>query len=245
MKYLALLQSTPSTKQIQTRFAPAWRARRSELEVLADRAQKKHDDAKRIGVIHDTTSFKGVRIPRTASAPDAATEHVFEDKMQQVLIQQAVLHTMKCGTCLQRVMKTLMVYLAVPLPWHLDPPHLAEWQAFSTREILFNLDQSVEARNMAQKQAAKHKSMLTKDGDDDEGTMSKAKIFIEDLGGAPADLDDEDHPDDATVPKHELQMTTSIIERVLSRTAERNAAGPTERHAQRDATSRCDLWHRN
>ena len=96
-KYLALLQSTPNAKRIQTRFAPAWRARRSELEVLADRAQKKHDDAKRIGVIHDTTSFKGVRIPRAASAPDAATEHVFEVRMRQVLIQQTILHTMEAG----------------------------------------------------------------------------------------------------------------------------------------------------
>ena len=163
---------------------------------MPDRAQKKHNDAKRVGVIHDTTSFKGIRIPRTASAPDAATEHVFEDRMQQVLMQQVVLHTLKGGNCLERVMETLMDYLAIRLPWHPDQPHLAEWQAFSTREILFNIDQSVEARNMAQKQAAKHKSMVTKDGDDDEGLMSKPKIVIEDLGGAPADLDDEDHPED-------------------------------------------------
>jgi len=228
-KYLALLQSTPNAKRMQLRFAPAWKARRSELELLADRAQKKHDDAKRIGVIHDTTSFKSVRIPRTASAPDDATEHVFEVRMRQVLIQQTVLHTMKYGNCLERVMTTLMEYLAIPLPWHADQPHLAEWQAFSTREILFNIDQSVEARNMAQKQAAKHKSMVTKDGDDDEGLMSKPKIVIEDLGGAPADLDDEDHPENATASKHELQMTTSIIERVLSRTAERDTAGQVGR----------------
>merc|ERR1712185_714002 len=179
-EYLALLQSVPNAKRLQTRFAPAWKARRSELEVLADRAQKKHNDAKRIGVIHDTTSFKGLRIPRTASAPDAATEHVFEVRMQQVLIQQTVLHTMKDGNCLERVMQTLMEYLAIPLPWHTDQPHLAEWQAFSTREILFNIDQSVEARNVAQKQAAKDKSMLTKDCDDDADTMSKANIVIED-----------------------------------------------------------------
>ena len=88
-----------------------------------------------------------------------------------------------------------MEHLAIPLPWHPDQPHLAEWQAFSTREILFNIDQSVEARNMAQKQAAKHKSMVTKDGDDDADAMSKPKIVIEDLGGAPADLDAEDHPE--------------------------------------------------
>ena len=136
---------------------------------------------------------------------------------------------MKDGNCLERVMKTLMEYLAIPLPWHPDQPHLAEWQAFSTREILFNIDQSVEARNMAQKQAAKHKSMVTKDGDDDEGTMSKPKIVIEDLGGAPADLDDENHPEDASVPKHELPMTAAIIARVLSRTAERDTAGQVGR----------------
>ena len=59
--------------------------------------------------------------------------------------------------------------------------------------------------------------------------MSKPKIVIEDLGGAPADLDDEGHPEDANLPKHELQMTTDIIERVLSRTAERDTAGQAGR----------------
>ena len=69
---------------------------------------------------------------------------------------------------------------------------------------------------MAQEQAVTHKSMVTKDDDDDEDTMSKPKIVIEDLGGAPADLDDEDHPEDGTGSKHEIQTTRSIIERVLS-----------------------------
>ena len=159
-KYLAMLLSTPQAKRVQTQFAPAWKARRYELEVLADRAAEKHNRAMRIGVIHDTTSFKGVRIPRKAGAPDAATEHVFELKMRQVLIQQTVLHTMKRGTCPERVMQKLMEYLAIPVPWHPDQPHLAEWQAFSTREIIFNIDQSVEARNMAQKQAAKYKMQI-------------------------------------------------------------------------------------
>ena len=226
-QYLATLQSTPCTKRVQTRFAPAWKARRYELEVLADRAAEKHNRAMRIGVIHDTTSFKGVRIPRKTNAPDAATEHAFELKLQQVLIQQTVLRAMSRGTCLERVMQKLMEYLACPMPWHPDQPHLAEWQAFSTREILFNLDQSVEARNMAQKQAAKHKSLLTKDGEEDDGeeNASKPKIIIEDLGGVPPDLDDETYAEDAPRAKHELQMPTSIIARLLARTAERDTAG--------------------
>ena len=228
-KYLEMLQSTPGAQRVQTRFAPAWKARRYELEVLADRAAEKHDRAMRIGVIHDTTSFKSIRIPRNASAPDSSTERVFDLKMRQVLIQQTVLNTMGHGSCLERVMQKLMECLACPVPWHPDQPHLAEWQAFSTREILFNLDQSVEARNMAQKQAAKHKSLLTKDGEEDEDTMSRPKIVIEDLGGAPADVDDEAHPEDATHSKHELSMPTSIITRVLARTAERDAAGQVGR----------------
>ena len=122
-----------------------------------------------------------------------------------------------------------MEHLGVPSPWHPDQPHLAEWQAFSTREILFSIDQSVEARNMAQKQAARHKSMVAKDGDDDADTMPRARIVIEDLGGAPADLDAEDHPEETTAAKHKIQMTTSIIQRVLSRTTERDAAGQVGR----------------
>ncbi len=40
--------------------------------------------------------------------------------------------------------------------------------------------------------------MLTTYGDNDEETMAKPKIVIEDLGGVPADFDDEAHPEDAT-----------------------------------------------
>ncbi len=82
---------------------------------------------------------------------------------------------------------------------------------------------------MAQKQAAKHKSLLTKDDDEDEDSLSKPRIVIEDLGGAPADLDDEEHPQDASAAKHELHLSSSIIARVLARTAERDTAGQVGR----------------
>ena len=40
--------------------------------------------------------------------------------------------------------------------------------------------------------------MLAKDGGGDEGTMSKPKIVIEDFGGPPAELYDEDHPEECS-----------------------------------------------
>ena len=85
----------------------------------------------RVGVIHDTTSFKDIRIQRGWINPGAgdATEHVvegcdaglvgqqvFEIKMLQVVIQQAVRQTMWMGTCLERVMQMLMEFLAIPVP---------------------------------------------------------------------------------------------------------------------------------
>ena len=48
--YLALLGRNPDLSRVEMRFPPAWRARRSDIEVLADRAAWKHDAARRIGV---------------------------------------------------------------------------------------------------------------------------------------------------------------------------------------------------
>ena len=62
------LLSTPNAERMQTRFAPALKDRRSDIKVLTHEAAKKHDDAKRIGVIQDMTSFKGVRF-KAATEP--------------------------------------------------------------------------------------------------------------------------------------------------------------------------------
>ena len=82
---------------------------------------------------------------------------------------------------------------------------------------------------MAQKQATKHKSMLTKDGDNDEETMSKPKIVIEDLGGVPADFDDEAHPEDATDAKRmfhsQMRVFSDKLYVVVTKNARISATG--------------------
>ena len=143
-KYLALLQSTPQSQRVTLRFLPAWRARRSEIEVLANRAASKRAAAMRIGVVHDTTAFKGALIPR--SRVPAAAEHGFDTRLRQVLLLQLARRGCPCQiACPERVAGLLMEFCDVPLPWHTEQPHLAEWQAFSTREILFHLYQTVDA----------------------------------------------------------------------------------------------------
>ena len=144
---------------------------------------------------------------------------------------------LKGGNCLERVMQKLMEHLGIPSPWHPDQPHLAEWQAFSSREILFNLDNTVGGRNEAQKQAVKHRSQMTTDDDQDEdSSITGPKIIVEDLGGAPADDDDGDFQDESSNTKHELQLSSAMITRVLSRAEERGTAGqvgrPKDMHAE-------------
>ena len=84
-----------------------------------------------------------------------------------------------------------------------------------------SLDSCVDARNLAQKQAAKHKSRLAAEAEDEWDDNGKAKIVIEDLGGSPADLDEEELPAEAQRTKYELPLVRSSIERILSRKKER------------------------
>ena len=230
-RHLALLQSAPEKQPIARRFAPAWKARRYEIDILADRAAEKQNNAQRIGVIHDTTTFKGVRIPRRTPrlSPDDDTERVFETRMEQIIIQQVVRRAMGHGTCLERVMQLVIEYMDLPLPWHPDQPHLAEWQAYSAREITLNLNSSVDARNSAQKQAAKRKSQMMTEADDaDAQTGGGPMIIIEDLGAPPAD-DLAGVPDDIGCQKHRLQLPPARVMHVLARTAEREMAGQVGR----------------
>ena len=42
---------------------------------------------------------------------------------------------------------------------------LAEWQALEIREILYNLELSIEAKNIAKQRAAKHKGLIVENDD--------------------------------------------------------------------------------
>ena len=168
---------------MHARFEPARKTRRWELEMLADRGYEKQRNGKRIGVIHDTTSFKGIKISRTEADAQKTDEQCFELRMQQILIQQLV-RAQQCknrnsGGCIERVMERIMKLADVPCPWHAEQSYLAEWQAVSTREILMNLDSGVDAGNLAQKQAAKHKSKLAAEAEEEWDNNDKAKIVIE------------------------------------------------------------------
>ena len=226
-KYLSDIAQDGTNHRHAVRFAPAWKARRWEMNRLAQRAQEKHDRARRIGVIHDTTLFKGVD---DCTFSDDSNEQC-RTKMLQILIQQAIRWSTGGGSYLEPIIELTMQHLGVPLPWHPDQAHIAEWQAGSAREIILNLDNSVDAKNVAQKQAAKHKSSIVCDPNAEHDNDRGPRMYIEDLGGAPADFEnDEEEPEEGRSSKQPLRISAAHVEKVLTRSAEREAVKRQGRH---------------
>jgi len=78
---------------------------------------------------------------------------------------------------------------------------------------------------------------MTTDADQAEDSSTTGpKIIVEELGGAPADDDGGDFEDEPGGTKHELQLSSAMITRVLSRAEERDRAGqvgrPKDMHAE-------------
>ena len=178
-KTLAEIARDPRKRRHTVCFAPAWRARQSEIKMLAQRGQEKQDKARRIGVIQDTTLFKEVYPSKPSSDEGSKDDRELEPntKLCQILVQQAIrAATRGCGY-LEPIIEITLRHLGRPVPWHPDQPHLAEWQACSAREILHYLDGSIDARNVAQKQAAKHRSTLACDADAEHDVSGKTKMW--------------------------------------------------------------------
>ena len=92
---------------------------------------------------------------------------------------------------------------------------------------------------MAQAQAKKHASHLVQDDAENDGPPTDLRFFvIEDIGGAPADLDDKEPPDHLGCEKHELRLPPNRIALMLSRAAERAEKNRPGR--PRDAHK--DMW---
>ena len=77
-------------------FAPAWKARRAEIEVLADRAQAKKHEGRRVEVIQDTIAFRengdGMR------EEDDAVEHILKHIVVRKFVHlQTMSYKTSCG----------------------------------------------------------------------------------------------------------------------------------------------------
>ena len=173
------------------RFWPAWRARESEIKILARRGHEKKQKARRFESLHDTTLCKVLQ-----SNAEAHPEEPLAPTRLQVELQRWFRHGLPhlranakpespCNYCYtERMVHQILQLLGganspgdlrvMPI-WHDEQLHLAEWQALQQLDYLFNLTLAVDANNLAiEKVKARKKKAPSAEPVDDVNTLQAA-----------------------------------------------------------------------
>jgi len=180
-------------------FESFWRARRAQIEILANEAQKRSDKAKRIPVLRDTTLFK-------TWLPNVPSQHSTRVRS----IRAAVKDSCRERNLPPRVPERILLFLCSKhercsgrdldgcesIYWghHEDQPTEEEFCAFIAREVVTNLDLSAEARRNTgkkQNQMGKDKAVVDEDdvGVDRDPEAGAGENFIFEAVGGDADVD--------------------------------------------------------
>ena len=155
------------------RFRPAWRARESEIKVLARRGHEKKQKARRFESLHDTTLCKVLQT-NAASHPDeplaptslqVELQRWFRQGLRQLRADAKPESPCNYGYTERMVHQILQLLGGASSPgdlrvmpiWHDEQLHLAEWQALQQLDYLFNLTLAVDAKNLAIEKMKAHK----------------------------------------------------------------------------------------
>ena len=99
-------------------------------------------------MIQDLPLFKKVPLRAEAASSDeewhGPPEHTDAPMLPVLLTQGFREHSWALAH--ERVLEAVLACLGAPLPWHPEQLHVDEYVALHTREVLFNLDLSVEAK---------------------------------------------------------------------------------------------------
>ena len=212
------------------RFCLAWKARRAELEVLARRAERKTQRARRVPCILDTTLVRGWAPRSSAGAPslsDAAPP-----MLRATLAQLGV---SRFGTVWPDAFGTILLFMNASNV-HPDQLTLAEFAAFRTRALVQNLDMMAVARTVRLTQASESKGQTT---DEPRDLASASDKYQQEFMGGEHD----DNKDDAELVEEELLQTApalhakvslDVANKILQREHEIAAANRPGRHREAD-----------
>jgi hypothetical protein len=161
-------------------FARAWRLRRSELQVLADRADSRSAAAQKWLVLADTTTFAEQNEPLK---PIEAGEDT------KTLLQQF------CCRQLHRIMpmqgaRLILAFLDLPSKWHDEQCSLAEFSAFVARDVIAHIDLAAEARVKKPRRTVGDAASECEDSDSDAEPRARNTIGLVDIGGGDDDGDE-------------------------------------------------------
>ena len=173
-------------------FQRAWRLRRSELDVLAARADARRAASRKWLVLADTTLFAEVKEPQAEIDAGENTKSLLQRFCRQRL------HKNMCA----QGARFILAFLGFPCKWHEEQCTLAEYCAYVARDVVAHIDLAAEARVKKPRRAPEHADSEEPDTDtDDGGARARQEVELVDIGGGADDIADG-HEDD--VPPGEI-----------------------------------------
>ena len=178
-----------------------WKARRSEIEVLAKQATDLSHDAKRIPVLADTTLVRGFQSGSAArpahplqtgartSPGHSAARPLQSPPTWGFLLCCTQIWMQKGGGPCPPFARTVLEYMGNSI-YHPHQLSLAQFSAYHLREIIYNLDMIAIARSTKLTATAKEKAEdeTTEDAKDAAGPLIETEFH----GGEQADEPDND-----------------------------------------------------
>ena len=231
--------SRPSTTSIAPKFncRPQWKARRAEIETLANKAEMASDQAKRIPVIADTTTLRTFRIPGGPSDTLWIPVGCLLLCLTQLWIQKFSRGYPPWARC-------VLEFCGCPMH-HPSQISLAEFAAYRLREKLFNLDMLTIARTT--KISAEQPAEMAAENETMEEHPEPRKEMETEMHGGQVDEQDEPEDEDLdsvqNAPRHVFD--TDVLNRILTRENEIMAAKQKGRTKYADKQMKLfdDLFH--
>jgi hypothetical protein len=186
-------------------FQRGWRLRRSEILVLADRADARCAAARKKLVMHDTVLFAERKEPLAAIEDGEAMKDAISSYCRKQLHR----------TMAANGLRLILEFAALPCKWHQEQCTLPEFCAYVARDVIAHIDLSAEAR--VKKPSRPHDNADSDCDSDSDAPATRTRPTVEftDVGGGATDaLDVED--DDAapseisSFPIYDIGKTISI-----------------------------------
>ena len=117
-------------------FRRAWKLRRSEIEVLAQRAESRCLASRKKLVMADTTLFADIKEHKAAMEAG--------DEVRELLMRFCTTHLKRSPPA--HGVRTILAFLDKPCRWHNEQCTLAEYSAYIARDVMAHIDLAAEAR---------------------------------------------------------------------------------------------------
>ena len=126
-------------------FARAWRLRRSEIAVLAARAEARAHAAKKIPVLQDTLLFRKQVMP---------LEEVQRGDELAAQLRESMWHALR-RKMPSEALRIIMGFVGAKFSWHDEQCSLAEFSAYVARDVSAHIDFAADARVKPPRKAEK------------------------------------------------------------------------------------------